>query len=111
MKVKIVSKSGRIPKYGTEQSAGFDLELQAKILTALWEKLKPNGVLLYATCSLLPYENSLQIQRFLQQTPNAELMLLPFQTDKSAVGFQFVPSPLGGDGFYYAKLRKTEILK
>lgn len=25
MKIKIVSKSGRIPKYGTEQSAGFDL--------------------------------------------------------------------------------------
>ena len=87
------------------------VELQAKILTALWEKLKPNGVLLYATCSLLPDENSLQIQRFLQQTPNAELMQLPFQTDKSAVGFQFVPSPLGGDGFYYAKLRKTKILK
>ena len=87
------------------------VELQAKILTALWEKLKPNGVLLYATCSLLPDENSLQIQCFLQQTPNAELMPLPFQTDKSAVGFQFVPSPLGGDGFYYAKLRKTEILK
>ena len=87
------------------------VELQAKILTALWEKLKPNGILLYATCSLLPDENSLQIQRFLQQTPNAELMQLPFQTDKSAVGFQFVPSQLGGDGFYYAKLRKTEILK
>ena len=87
------------------------VELQAKILTALWDKLKPNGILLYATCSLLPDENSLQIQRFLQQTPNAELIPLPFQTDKSAVGFQFVPSPLGGDGFYYAKLRKTEILK
>lgn len=30
------------------------VELQKKILSALWEKLKPNGVLLYATCSVLP---------------------------------------------------------
>ncbi len=41
------------------------VELQKKILSALWEKLNPNGVLLYATCSVLPEENGEQIQAFL----------------------------------------------
>ena len=82
------------------------VELQKKILSALWEKLKPNGVLLYATCSVLPEENCEQIQAFLNAHADAELLSLPFSDDKSAVGFQFIPQPNGGDGFYYAKLRK-----
>ena len=82
------------------------VELQKKILSALWEKLKPNGVLLYATCSVLPEENCEQIQAFLNAHEDAELLPLPFSDDKSAVGFQFIPQSNSGDGFYYAKLRK-----
>ena len=37
------------------------VSLQKNILNALWKKLKPGGVLLYATCSILPDENDLQI--------------------------------------------------
>lgn len=82
------------------------VELQKKILSALWEKLKPNGVLLYATCSVLPEENCEQIQAFLNAHTDAELLPLPFSDDNSAVGFQFIPQPNSGDGFYYAKLHK-----
>lgn len=82
------------------------VELQKKILSALWEKLKENGVLLYATCSVLPEENCEQIQAFLNAHEDAELLPLPFSDDKSAVGFQFIPQSNSGDGFYYAKLRK-----
>ncbi|PJG82330.1 16S rRNA (cytosine(967)-C(5))-methyltransferase RsmB [Caviibacterium pharyngocola] len=82
------------------------VELQAKILTALWQKLKPNGILLYATCSLLPEENSQQITRFLQQHSDAHLETLPFGEQANAPGHQFIPTENGGDGFYYAKLRK-----
>lgn len=85
------------------------VELQGQILNALWEKLKPNGILLYATCSLLPEENAEQIARFLADHKEAKLEDLPFGTEKSAVGFQFIPQADGGDGFYYAKLRKTAL--
>lgn len=81
--------------------------LQRQILNALWEKLKPNGILLYATCSLLPEENSEQITHFLAEHQDAKLEDLPFNVDKSAVGVQFIPQTDGGDGFYYAKLRKV----
>ena len=80
--------------------------LQGQILKALWAKLKPNGILLYATCSVLPDENSQQIQHFLAETPDAELMTLPFEQTENTIGIQFLPQENGGDGFYYAKLRK-----
>lgn len=84
------------------------VELQRNILQALWQKLKPNGVLLYATCSILPDENSEQIQSFLAQHRDAKLEPLPFmQSEDNAVGVQFFPTEQGGDGFYYAKLRKV----
>lgn len=80
--------------------------LQAKILNALWQRLKPNGTLLYATCSVLPQENSEQIQRFISETPNARLVEMDFGTEKTATK-QFFPSENGGDGFFYAKLVKV----
>ncbi|SUG45471.1 16S rRNA (cytosine(967)-C(5))-methyl transferase /SSU rRNA m5C967 [Salmonella enterica subsp. arizonae] len=48
-------------------------KLQAEILDAVWPRLKPGGTLVYATCSVLPEENSAQINAFLQRTPDAAL--------------------------------------
>ena len=81
-------------------------ELQGKILRALWGRLKPNGILLYATCSVMPEENSEQIQRFIQSTPNAELVTMNFNGE-CVTEKQFFPSEKGGDGFFYATLRKV----
>lgn len=83
------------------------VDLQRQILNALWQQLKPNGVLLYATCSLLPQENTEQIKGFLQQQPNARLVPLPNQQEDK-IGVQFTPRAETGDGFYYAKLVKVE---
>lgn len=80
--------------------------LQGRILHALWEKLKVGGTLLYATCSVLPEENSEQIQHFLENTPNARLEPLDFG-DKRCDMQQFLPNAQGGDGFFYAKLIKV----
>ena len=43
---------------------------------------------------------------FLAETPDAELMTLPFEQTENTIGIQFLPQENGGDGFYYAKLRK-----
>ena len=97
------------------QEADIDqlVTLQRQILDALWHYLKPNGILLYATCSVLAEENAQQIERFLQNTPDAQLVALDLPPDvlernQSAVGFQFIPQIDGGDGFYYAKLVKRQ---
>lgn len=79
--------------------------LQKRILHALWARLKPNGVLIYATCSVLPEENQQQIQAFIEQTPDARLGEMDFNGERAAMK-QFFPSENGGDGFFYAKLIK-----
>lgn len=77
---------------------------QQKLLEALWPLLKPNGILLYATCSILPAENQQQISQFLQQHNDAKEYAI---VDASAIpGWQILPSEQGGDGFYYARLVK-----
>lgn len=79
------------------------VEQQQAILRAIWPYLKPGGVLLYATCSLLPEENQQQIERFLRHEATAQGVAVG---EGSLLGWQVLPQPLGGDGFFYAKLIK-----
>ncbi len=82
--------------------------LQGKILHALWPLLKPGGMLLYVTCSVLPQENVCQLQRFCAEQADAEH--LPIDAEwglVQAFGRQILPGQAGMDGFYYAVLRKT----
>lgn len=81
-------------------------ELQAQILKNIWSLLKPGGTLLYATCSILPEENNLQVQRFIENNNDVEHISI---TDNDAdVGWQILPNEHSMDGFYYAKLVKKE---
>ncbi|MBP4067148.1 16S rRNA (cytosine(967)-C(5))-methyltransferase RsmB [Aeromonas caviae] len=81
-------------------------ELQRRILDALWGKLKQDGTLLYATCSVLPEENREQIRAFLADTPDARLVPLHAEDTPACPGLQFLPGEAEMDGFYYAKLIK-----
>lgn len=83
-------------------------QTQAQLLDRLWPLLKPGGRLLYATCSVLPQENSQQVGAFLLRTPDARLhpMTLPGALDTST-GLQLLPADAdSGDGFFYALLHK-----
>ena len=83
------------------------VSLQKNILNALWKKLKPGGVLLYATCSILPDENDLQINDFLKTTSDASLIPLSTQYNEQVTPRQILPNEQKMDGFYYAKLQKA----
>ena len=78
-------------------------KLQSEILDAIWPHLKSGGTLVYATCSVLPEENSQQIQAFLQRTPDATLT---GTGTPAQPGVQNLPGAEEGDGFFYAKLIK-----
>ncbi|MDL2425004.1 16S rRNA (cytosine(967)-C(5))-methyltransferase, partial [Pseudomonas sp. BAgro211] len=52
-------------------------QLQGELLDALWATLEVGGVLVYATCSVMPQENSEQIAAFLARTPGARELDLP----------------------------------
>ena len=84
------------------------VSLQKSILNALWDKLKPGGILLYATCSVLPDENELQVQSFLESKSDATLIPLSTQYNSTTEGRQLLPNEDAMDGFYYAKLQKAQ---
>lgn len=82
-------------------------QLQGELLDALWPTLEVGGILVYATCSTLPMENSENIAAFLQRTPGArELDIAGTFGLKQPHGRQLLAREDGHDGFYYAKLMK-----
>ncbi|QXI15714.1 16S rRNA (cytosine(967)-C(5))-methyltransferase RsmB [Pseudomonas hamedanensis] len=82
-------------------------QLQGELLDAMWKTLEVGGVLLYATCSTLPTENTEVIAAFLERTPGArELDLATAAGIKQPHGRQLLAQQGGHDGFYYAKLIK-----
>mgnify|MGYP000306528853 CR=1 FL=1 len=81
--------------------------LQQQILENLWTMLKPGGILLYATCSILKTENEQQITRFLESHEDAKEIKIDLDWGiKTSVGIQQLPIH-NFDGFYYAKLQKA----
>ena len=94
-------------------------QLQEKILQAIWPLLKPGGTLLYATCSIMPEENHLQIKRFITATANARVVPLEGQWGyDTGFGKQLFPNANSpddtsgqhacGDGFFYSLMIKTD---
>nr|BET44783.1 MAG: 16S rRNA (cytosine(967)-C(5))-methyltransferase RsmB [Candidatus Aschnera chinzeii] len=75
--------------------------LQYNILKSIWPLLKPDGILAYITCSILPEENEDQIRKFLFYHTNAVFMY-----DKTKSMQQILPGDNDGDGFFYAYLTK-----
>lgn len=83
--------------------------LQLAILDNLWQLLKPGGTLLYATCSVFPQENERIIERFCKQHPDAEHQALALDWGlERPYGQQFFPQLHSHDGFFYAKLWKSD---
>jgi 16S rRNA (cytosine967-C5)-methyltransferase len=70
--------------------------LQQDILSGYAQMLKPGGLLVYATCSILPSENQAQVARFLESRGDG------FET----VGERLLLPSAGFDGFYMGKIRR-----
>jgi 16S rRNA (cytosine967-C5)-methyltransferase len=73
------------------------METQAEILHRYCRMLKPGGILVYATCSLMPGENDRQVAEFLEEHPEFQLE----EMDRTW------PSE-GWDGFFMARMRKMD---
>lgn len=68
---------------------------QAEIIDSYSKMLKPDGIMVYATCSILPSENRKQVDKFLKNHNDFELI-----KDRSVL-----PSE-GFDGFYMAAIKR-----
>ena len=74
-------------------------QLQKDILNKNAPLVKKGGVMVYATCSIFPNENKLQIADFINSKEGEAFELIKDQT--------FLSNESNFDGFYIAKLKKT----
>ncbi len=83
------------------------VEQQRRLLDALWPLLAAGGLMLYATCSVLPEENVRQIEAFLEARADAASVSIDVEGGVAMeVGKQLLPGDAGRDGFFYAGIRK-----
>ena len=84
--------------------------IQADILENLSRYVKPGGVLLYSTCTVLPEENVAQISSFLRLHPEYSWEDFSIGGASSQQGCRdFWPQTDGTDGFFAAKLRRKTV--
>lgn len=86
---------------------------QRALLNALCGYVKPNGVLVYSTCSILPEENMQQIEAFLAEHPEFTVEPLPttfpesLREQQTALGLQLLGYRDDVEGFYIVRMRKA----
>lgn len=98
--IKLLRRNADIDKLASQQLG---------MLQALWPTLKSGGLLVYATCSVLPDENEQVLADFLANT--ADAMHQPIACEwgvACAVGRHLLPQENSHDGFYYAMIRKQK---
>lgn len=82
-------------------------QLQEKLLDSLWPLLVPGGLMVYATCSVMPDENELQIRHFLQKHPDCQVLEGHYPWGRpTGHGRQILPGEQEMDGFFYSVLVK-----
>ena len=104
----VIRRNPDIKMHRTAQDIQQLSALQLQILSALWSTLKPGGLLLYATCSVLADENEKVVGHFCHQQSDAKH--IPIKADWGIArefGRQLFPQNDGHDGFFYALLTKS----
>ena len=97
--IKILRKPADIAKLAA---------IQLQLVNQLWHALSEGGILLYATCSVLPDENDQVIGQFLATNANASVLNIDADWGiKTDYGRQLFPKINGNDGFYYSRLQKA----
>jgi 16S rRNA (cytosine967-C5)-methyltransferase len=72
--------------------------IQQDLLQKYSIMVKPNGIMVYATCSILPSENEMQVEDFLSRNPSFTKV-----SEKKVI-----PGESEGDGFYICQLIKSK---
>lgn len=103
----IVRRQPDVLLHRTPEDLASLIALQSRLLDSVWRVVRPGGVLVYATCSILKDENEFQVEAFLKRTPHARAEPLDAGYGHAAgPGRQRLPGESGMDGFFYARMLK-----
>lgn len=96
--IGVIHKKPDIKWNRKEEDIATLCEIQKTLLSNAGSYVKPGGVLVYSTCTILQEENEAQVAAFLQASPEFELL-----EEKTLFTHES-----GGSGFYIAKLGKRK---
>ncbi|MCI6040004.1 MAG: 16S rRNA (cytosine(967)-C(5))-methyltransferase RsmB, partial [Clostridiales bacterium] len=88
------------------------VDTQGRLLDTVCRYVRPGGVLVYSTCSLLPEENADRVRAFLEAHPNFALETLPatfpeeLRARQTPCGLQLLGCRDGVEGFFIARMRR-----
>ena len=104
----IIRKKPDLRSKDPAQLAGLP-KVQQAILDNASQYVKPGGVLLYATCTILPEENQHVTETFLasHKAFSREAFSLPGLNEENNGSLTLWPQRHGTDGFYICKMRKS----
>ena len=104
----VIAKKPEIRRRSREELGALP-EIQGRILDNLAAYVRPGGLLLYSTCTILDEENRDVVERFLKE--HTEFCLEPVHCrglDAPEGMYSFWPNVDGTDGFFAAKLRRVK---
>ena len=90
------------------------IRLQRRILSVVQEYVRPNGVLIYSTCTIGADENQYNLKWFLENYPFRLESIDPYICEElkgktTAGGYiQLLPGVHESDGFFIARLRRLK---
>ncbi len=112
----VIAKKPEIRHKDLSESARLPA-IQAAILEASAAYLKPDGVLVYSTCTVLPAENEQVVEAFLAAHPEFEPLDFTVPARESTVAditsqrgmVTLLPDANRTDGFFVARMRRKKI--
>lgn len=93
----VIGKKTDIRHKMTLETTNELAQLQRKILDTVHHYLKPDGTMIYSTCTMNPAENEENVNYFLEQHPEFRCEYME----------QLFPGNVNRDGFFLAKLHKN----
>ncbi len=111
----VIGKKTDLKYKMTEKTQGELVALQRKILSKVQNFVKPNGQLVYSTCTIHKGENMENVEWFLKHYPDFELAsissnlceVLKDSVQKEGC-LQLLPGVHESDGFFIAKFKKVK---
>ncbi|MDE7341742.1 MAG: 16S rRNA (cytosine(967)-C(5))-methyltransferase RsmB [Lachnospiraceae bacterium] len=112
----VIGRKPDIKYHATEQSLAEITALQKEILRNAAAYVKPGGILLYSTCTVVPQENGKMVEWLCREfsfAPESMRGHLPEELPEELLAaadtgmLQLLPGVHESDGFFFARLRKA----